>query len=620
MKRTIELLVACVAVVTIPFGIAFARHAARNPTSGPAIAQNPAPEGEGAKLFAAHCASCHAPFNPVRAPWPQTLQLMSEQTILRALETGKMQAQGSTMTHEERFVLATYLGRKGPEQTGKMNACPANQSASAASAALWNGWGVDLENSRFQPDAAAGLAKSDVSRLRVKWAFGLPGATGAGGPATIFRGRMYFGGGDGAVHALNARTGCQFWSFIAPASVRTAISVSDDGKIAYFGDVQGRAYAVDTANGAVIWKTDLDQHPFAMITGAPKLYRGKLYVPVSSAEELGAANPKYECCTFRGSVAALDAKTGAIQWQTYTIAEKASRVASDSSPGKDSFGPSGAAVWNSPTIDTEKGVMYFGTGDNYSAGATATSDAIFALTLKDGKTLWVKQLTKGDSFNIGCAVEDKANCPKDAGPDFDIGAPPILRKLDDGKRILIVGQKSGVVYGLDPDTEGNEVWQTRIGKGSALGGIEFGAAADEKTAYVPLSDWNSDPKLGGGVFALDIATGEQIWTAPPATPACAAKPGCSAAQPAPATLISGVVFSGSMDGHMRAYDTATGAVLWDFDTTGSFPTVNGVDAHGGSLNYSGAVVAGGMVYVMAGYSINAGIPGNVVLAFSVDGK
>ncbi|MGA8034439.1 MAG: PQQ-binding-like beta-propeller repeat protein [Candidatus Acidiferrales bacterium] len=619
MKRTIELLASCLAVVSIPFGVAVAQRDVRAAVAIAAAAQKPASESEGAKLFAAHCASCHTPFNPVRAPWPQTLQLMTQQTILQALETGRMQAQGSTMTHEERFVLASYLGRKEPLQTGNGNACPANQAA-VASAALWNGWGVDLDNSRFQPDAAAGLAKSDVPRLRVKWAFGLPGATGAGGPATIFRGRLYFGGGDGAVHALDARTGCQYWSFLAPAAVRTAISVSDEGKIAYFGDVQARAYAVDTSNGAVIWKTDLDQHPFAMITGAPKLNGGKLYVPVSSAEELGAANPKYECCTFRGSVAALDAKTGRILWQTYTIAENASRVASDSDSGKASYGPSGAAVWNSPTIDSEKGVMYFGTGDNYSENATATSDAIFAVRLEDGKTLWVKQLTKGDAFNIGCVVEDKANCPKDAGPDFDIGAPPILRKLNDGKRILIVGQKSGVVYGLDPDDKGNKVWQTRIGKGSALGGVEFGAAADEKTVYVPLSDWNPDPKLGGGVFALEIATGKKVWNAAPAVPTCIAKPGCSAAQPAPATLISGVVFSGSMDGHMRAYDTATGAVVWDFDTTGSFPTVNGVDAHGGSLNYAGAVVAGGMVYVMAGYSINAGMPGNVVLAFSVDGK
>jgi polyvinyl alcohol dehydrogenase (cytochrome) len=291
-----------------------------------------------------------------------------------------------------------------------------------------------------------------------------------------------------------------------------------------------------------------------------------------------------------------------------------------SDQGKVRFGPAGASVWSSPTIDAEKGVLYVGTGDNYSESSTATSDAIFALSLDEGRALWIKQLTANDTYNIACVTPDKSNCPKNAGPDFDIGAPPILRRLAGKKRILIVGQKSGVVYGLDPDDKGRELWQARISKGGMLGGIEFGAAADDKTVYFPISDWNPDPKLGGGIVALDIATGRNLWSAAPAEPACLAKPGCSAAQPGPATLISGVVFSGSLDGHMRAYDTVSGTIVWDFDTSARFPTVNSVDAQGGSINYSGAVVAGGMFYVMSGYSINAGMPGNVLLAFSVDGK
>lgn len=574
----------------------------------------------GMQLFAAHCASCHTPFNPVRAPWPQTLQLMTSQYILQALETGKMQAQGSTMTHEERFTLAEYLGRHAAVSSGSANACPATASAATqpAPTPLWNGWGVDLANSRFQPDSAAGLSKSQIPQLRVKWAYGFSGATGAGGPPTIIGNRLYVGGGDDAVHALDARTGCRLWIYIPPAAVRTAITVSDDGKIAYFGDVQARAYAVNTADGTLIWKTELDTHPFALITGAPKLYNGKLYVPVSSAEELAAASAKYNCCTFRGSVAALDAQTGKLLWQTYTIAKKAEPTSS--ADGKSGFGPAGAAVWNSPTIDPAKHALYFGTGDNYSATRTDTSDAIFALSLDDGKILWSRQLTANDSFNIGCEVPNKPNCPTDAGPDFDIGAPPILRDLTAAKRILLVSSKSGIVFGLDPDEKGRELWHTRIGKGGALGGAEFGAAADAKTVYVPLSDWAPDPKIGGGLFALDIATGHIIWSAAPAVPNCVAKPGCSAAQPAPATLIPGAVFSGSMDGHIRAYDVANGTVIWDFDTTAKFPTVNSVDARGGSLNYAGPVVAAGMVYIMSGYTTNAGMPGNVLLAFSIDGK
>jgi polyvinyl alcohol dehydrogenase (cytochrome) len=589
--------------------------------SGGAQTQRPtnaaADPAAGEKLFTEHCATCHAPFNAVRAPWPQTLQLMTSQTILQALETGKMQAQGASMTHDERFTLANYLGRHEPAAAAKANACPAGEPG-GASTARWNGWGVDVVNSRYQPGAPAGLQKEDIAKLKVKWAYEMPGATNAGGPPTIIGDALYVGGGDGAVHKLNARTGCDYWSVIPAAPARTAISVSADGKLAYFGDVQARAYAVDTATGKVVWKKELDQHPFAMITGAPKLYAGKLYVPVSSAEELAAADLRYECCTFRGSVAALDAKTGAIVWQTYTIPEKAAPLQAEA--GKAKFGPSGAAVWSTPTVDAAKGVLYFGTGDNYAERETGTSDAVFAVSLSDGKILWMAQLTKDDTYNIGCEVPGKANCPKDAGPDFDIGAPPILRTLGSGRRILIVGQKSGVVYGLDPDNKGRQIWATRIGQGGRFGGVEFGGAADEKKVYMPLSDWAPDPKLGGGVFALDAETGKQIWNATPKAQTCTGTEGCSAAQPGPATLIPGVVFAGSMDGHMRGYDSDTGAVVWDVDTTGKYDTVNGVDAHGGSLNYAGAVVAGGMVYVMSGYTVSVGMPGNVMLAFSVDGK
>jgi polyvinyl alcohol dehydrogenase (cytochrome) len=284
------------------------------------------------------------------------------------------------------------------------------------------------------------------------------------------------------------------------------------------------------------------------------------------------------------------------------------------------LGPSGAGVWSSPTIDPDRHALYVGTGDNYSDPASATSDAVMALDLDQGKVLWVKQLTAEDRFNLGCLSEDKSSCPKNPGGDFDIGAPPILRTLQSGKRLLIVGQKSGAAYGLDPDARGTIAWESRIGKGGALGGIEFGGAADDAQVYFPLSDWAPDPKVGGGMFALDIASGKEIWSTAAPEPACLGKPGCSAAQTAPATAMPGVVFSGSLDGHLRAYDEVDGKVLWDFDTARDFRTVNGLSCHGGSISYAGTVVAGGMVFVTSGYSINGGMPGNVLLAFSVDGK
>jgi len=243
-----------------------------------------------------------------------------------------------------------------------------------------------------------------------------------------------------------------------------------------------------------------------------------------------------------------------------------------------------------------------------------------ALDLDSGKLLWVKQLTSQDRFNVGCVQGDKSSCPKEPGGDFDVGAPPILRTLMTGDSVLVVGQKSGVAYGLDPDQQGKILWETRIGKGGVLGGIEFGGAASDTEIYFPLSDWWIDPRMGGGMFALDVATGTRLWNTAAPEPACVGKAGCSAAQMAPATAVDGAVFSGSLDGHMRAYDVEDGAVIWDFDTTGAFKTVNGVEAHGGSINYAGPVVAGGVVFLTSGYTNNSGMPGNVLLAFTVDGK
>ncbi len=582
-------------------------------------AQAPDFRQDGSFLFHSSCAKCHAPFNPMRAPWPATLRAMQQSAIVNALESGKMRTMATELAHEQRAAIANYLG--WPDVAGQSstaNACPADAKP-MANTPLWNGWGVDLANSRFQPAELAGLTKEQIPRLKVKWAFGYAGATSAGGQPTVVGERLFVAGGDGRVYSLDARTGCVYWTFQPAGPARTAISVSGDGRAAYFGDMQGRAYAVDTATGALVWKTDVDEHPFALITGAPRLYAGTLYVPVSSAEELGGMNPKYPCCSFRGSVSALDARTGKVLWKTYTI-ETPAHATTKSAAGTQLQGPSGAGVWTSPTVDAARHALYVGTGDNYSDPATPLSDAVLALDLDTGKILWSKQLTAQDKFNDSCVIGDKSNCPKEPGGDVDIGAPPILRTQISGQSVLVVGQKSGVVYGLDPDQKGKTIWETRIGKGGLLGGVEFGGAASDTQVYFPLSDWWTDPRLGGGLFALDVATGTRLWTTPAPTPACLEKAGCSAAQTAPATALVDAVFSGSLDGHIRAYGVLDGKIMWDFDTGPSFATVNKVEAHGGSINYAGTVVAGGMVFVTSGYSINTGMAGNVLLAFTVDGK
>ncbi len=586
-----------------------------------AAAQNAAggkksPEGE--QLFKKRCASCHTMFNPVHAPWPTALHHMSRAAILAALEKGIMRTQASGLSRQEMTAIAEFLGEAEATAGAVPDRCP-GAPGKLTGPVLWNGWGVDNDNSREQSARTAGLSKAEVPKLKLKWAFGIPGAASAGTEPTLIGERLFFGGGDGVIYSLNAKSGCVEWTYKAPAPPRTPIVIGPEKHLAYFGDTQGSVYALNASTGAMVWKVSLDPHPFTMITGTPKVYEGRLFVPVSSAEEVAPPDPHYACCTFRGSMTALDAKTGKLLWRTYTIPTPPMRTGKNAA-GAETFGPSGAAIWCSPTLDPAHHALYVGTGDNYSNPGTAMSDAVVAFNLDTGKILWSRQLTAGDSWNIACESKDKTNCPKNPGKDFDIGASPILRRMANGKRVLVVGQKSGIVYGLDPDRKGAILWQTRIGKGSSLGGVEFGGAAGRTTAYIPLSDYSSDPLSGGGLFALDVATGKKIWHAAPPRPACLKVNGCSAAQEGPATLIPGTILLGSLDGHLRAYDERNGAVIWDFDALRSYKTVNGVKASGGSFSHAGPIAGLGMVFVESGYAINAGIPGNVLLAFSVDGK
>jgi polyvinyl alcohol dehydrogenase (cytochrome) len=572
----------------------------------------PAAAQDGAEVFRNHCSTCHRAGSTTSAPLPEALRSLPAPTILAALESGKMRTQGALLNAGERKLVADYLGTAGAQTMAASASC-GGAAATLRSAAGWNGWGADAANSRFQK-AAGGLTRDSVPKLTLKWAFGYPGVTTAYGSPTVAGGRVFVGSADGTVYSLNARSGCVYWTYRAAEGVRTAIVVSNDGQAAYFGDLQGNVYGFNANTGALLWKTRVDESLYAEITGTPKLEAGRLYVPVSGgAEQVAAANPEFACCTFRGSLTALDAATGRQIWKTYTIAEPAKQNGSG-------WGPSGAALWSSPTLDLQRKAVYAGSGVNYSDPPTATSDAVLAFDIGTGRLLWSKQLLPADVFNFGCTTDKRANCPAQPGKDADIGAPPILRPIGGGKRMLVVGAKSGMVYGLDPDHEGAVVWQTKLASGGPQGGIMWGAAADDHIAYFALSDWDpGKPEAGGGIAAIDIATGKRLWSVPAAMPACLGTPGCSAAQPAPVTLVPGTLFAGSLDGHLRAYDTRNGATLWDFDTLKEFSTVNGIRAHGGSMNGSGPVVADGMVFVNAGYSRLPVMAGNVLLAFS-DGK
>jgi polyvinyl alcohol dehydrogenase (cytochrome) len=404
--------------------------------------------------------------------------------------------------------------------------------------------------------------------------------------------------------------------------VRTALPAValGDKHALLFGDSTGWFYAIEAETGKLLWKKRPEPHEATRLTGAAAVYQGTVFVPVASWEESRTTNPDYPCCTFRGSVVALRIKDGSQVWKTYTIAEKAKQT------GKNQWGPSGAGVWSAPTVDTKRGLLYITTGDNYSAPASPMSDSVLALELTTGRVVWSKQTTPGDVWNTLCS--SKGDCP---GPDHDYGSSVLLEKLDNGRELLLAGQKSGVVYALDPDRKGEILWQVRVGQGGTNGGVQWGMASDGQKVYAATSDTTrsraanadpldprpqpADPNVGGGLTALRIATGEKAWFAPPIVCAAGAKPGCSPAQSQAVTAIPGVVFSGSLDGHLRAYSAEEGRILWDFDTVRDYETVNGVRASGGSLNGPGTVVAGGMLFVNSGYARLGSIPGNVLLAF-----
>jgi polyvinyl alcohol dehydrogenase (cytochrome) len=554
----------------------------------------------------------------MRAPAVEALRQMSRGSILAALESGRMRWEGKLLSRSEKTAVADFLGAPDSPVVAEMTGfCPRDLDP-PPNPPGWEGWGDGAANSRFQPAAAAGLKTDDVKNLKLKWAFGFPGAAATFGQPTLSAGRLFVGSEDGTVYALDSATGCLWWKFKASATVKTAISIGNHGNTAFFGDTNGYVYALKVDDGSVVWKSRPEPHPAARITGSPLLVGERLYVPFSSGEEGAAADPNYPCCTFRGSVVALDTVSGRQIWKAYTLTGEP-KPTRKSAQGVQYWGPSGAAVWSAPTADLKRHILYVATGNNYSDPPTAMSDAVIAFDMNSGRKLWSRQFTASDLWNAGCVAEKKDNCPQPHGDDYDFGAPPMLVSLTSGRNILLMAQKSGMIYALDPDRRGAMLWKSRIGKGGPLGGVEWGGAADHRYAYFTLSDYDYDNQMaGGGVFALDLRNGKQVWYSPPVKPACAGRFGCSAAQMAPPTLIQGLLFAGSLDGHLRAYDTRDGTVLWDFDTVGEFHTTNGVKAHGGSLNGAGPAVVSGMVYANAGYT--NGLDGNVLLAFSADSK
>ncbi len=593
--------------------------------AGPVHAQR-----DGADVYGIYCATCHEAEGGAEALGAvlEVMRQMTPEHILDVMETGTMRAQASERSRAERHILAEYLSGKAfgnvPGDLIPQSAYCGDDTArftNTQAGAAWNGWGGTLKNTRFQPLESGGLSAEDVPRLSLKWAFGYPGATSGGTQPVVVGGRLYVGTAEGDVFSLDAETGCVHWMFQTDAGVRSAISVGNPGGgelLAYFGDQAANVYGVDAETGTLLWRRRIEDHPRAVVTGAPALHAGRLYVPVSSRVESQVRNPKYPCCQFRGSMVALDASSGNVLWKTYTIPDAAEPIGRNSI-GTQLWGPSGVPIWTAPTVDVERNLLYAGTGNNYSIPATNASDAILAFDMDSGEIRWISQVVADDIWNSSCRASGRNLfvCPDPDAPDTDFANSPILVDMN-GRQILIAGNKLGMVYAFDPDAEGRIIWQESTGKGATSGGVMWGPAVDGANVYAANNYFNtSDLDSTGGISAFDLVSGRTIWSVPPLS--CEERMRCKPSHAAAVTVIPGVLFSGTMDGRLRALSTEDGETLWEYDTARDFPTVNSVRANGGSMSNAGATVVGGMVFTNSGYSHHGGIiPGNVLLAFSVE--
>ncbi|HEY8574441.1 PQQ-binding-like beta-propeller repeat protein [Phenylobacterium sp.] len=632
-------------------------------TAGSAAAQG-APSGQA--IYEARCKGCHEPAVE-RAPSRADLAQRPKADVERALTVGIMRPMAQGLSAAEIQAVSAYVGR--PEapaaqaaapprraggdvempqvaiktgQVGTLPRCTAGNPPIRATAGDWASTGIDDPSSRFQ--RRPGLSPADVPRLKVRWAFSMTG----GGQPVVVGDWLWVTNRSGHFYALDAKSGCVRWvvddlvARTTPMIIRSSISPS--GWATFVGQSDRIVRAFDAQTGKEIWRSPrLEDHTASVLTGSPVVAGDKLLVPISSIEEAAAMAKSYACCTFRGSLAALDLKTGKLLWKTHTVHERRRKIR-EKDNGLEVSGPAGAAIWAAPSVDRKRGLAYVVTGDSYTDVDTKGSDAVMAMEIATGKIRWERQVTEKDNFIMGCGPNSQSgNCPTPMGPDYDFGATPVLFNLKGGKQVLVAGQKSGVVYGLDPDT-GKVLWQTQVGNGSALGGVEWGIGMDDERVYVPISDLGllfgemrgqqmatTRQPAKPGLYALDPATGKILWATPAPKAPCVyasdkGKPSaCARAQSAAPAIMPGVVFEGALDGWFRAYDAKTGKIVWEHSTTAqTYDTVNGIKGQpGGGIDGMGPTIANGMVYLMSGNNGAARVGSNgvnVLLAYSVDGK
>jgi polyvinyl alcohol dehydrogenase (cytochrome) len=585
----------------------------------------------GKAVYDKACGACHNNPEGARAPGLASLRLMRKPSVEYAITIGYMRTQAKNLTANERMQVVDWLALGQPDnsawiQQAKCKGAPARINASATSTAPT--WGVNLSNTRMQTSKQSGLRKQDFANLELAWAAAFPQTPTMRSQPVVVGSTIYVVASDaGRMYALDANTGCAKWQYESPTPLRSSISYGEISKgkpVIVAGDATGFVVAVDALNGKQVWRSDVRLHEANRITGTPVIHKGRVYAPLSATEINHAVDEAYECCKAQGAVIAIDLGTGRKIW-TGRLMEEAKQT-QKSRVGTQMWGPSGGPIWNTPAIDEKRNLLYVGTGEQNSIPFVDTTDAIVAFDLDTGQRKWVFQATERDLWHYACPRG--ANCfgaEQGVTRDVDFGGSVVIGKRADGRDIILAGQKSGDIWALDPDNGGKLIWNIRLSRGGANGGVHWGIATDGRRVFAPMND-NAQPTpelplAGVALHALDVETGKVLWTARGEGDCSGDRKeryaGCDRRfgfSPAP-LIIDGAVLQGSVDGILRVFDAETGAELWRYDTMRKFDTVNGVPGNGGSIDSSPYIAANGMLYVVSGYARFGESPGNVLLAF-----
>lgn len=599
-----------------------------------------APDAPGKAVYDQFCAACHAaPPAGDRAPPVASLRKMSAQTIMTALTTGVMKPIGDGLDRRQiRDVVAYLAAPEGPSGTAWLddNRCAADKAAVDLSAKPAQvGFGVDTDNSRSMTATQAGFSGKAAANLEVAWAFAMPRTQGLRGQGVVVGSTLFYPAGQaGYVVALDTKTGCVKWA--TPGGVRASLAYGQLGTggpwAVVGGDGAGNLIAFDAKTGAVVWKVDPRHDKTVPLSGTPVFAGDKIVVPISAIDVGNAMRPTFECCKGHGAVALVDARDGKVLWTWHTM-ETAKPLGRKNSQGVEVYGPSGAPIWSSPSVDVKAGVVYTATGENTSPPATGTSDSLVALDLATGKRKWVFQALANDVWNMSCPIGSAtAAGQRKPGPncffaeegsvlrDHDFGGGPVIWR-GKGRTLILGGQKSGDVWAVDAAT-GKPVWHHQFGKGTALGGVHWGIATDGVRVFAPISDPGVPAAdNAAGLYAIDIASGKVAWSWK-ATPDCSGErktkiSGCDVRYgiSAPPLVVDGSVIAGSLDGRLYVFDAKTGKVLSTQDTAVPFPTVNKLAGKGGSIDAAGPFAGDGMLFVPSGYVSFGQTAGNVLIAY-----